>query len=400
MSLVSNGGPQRLSAAGQRAVALTVLGLMIPAATFSRNLLGQPGSLVLAGVLLVGYLLVLGRAAQTTSLPRNLIKVLLCATPVVGVYAVSTLIHPSPNALVNTAQLLLAIGFMAGLSLIRWDRISLRPLFWIFAALLVLHVLLWFALGTPRIFRGFMGHANALGLFTLVLSFVPMLTLRTSPRSSGIGFVAGAVCLSSVVLLVATGSRASWLAATWAIMSYVLWTLFSKNRVAFHLAFLLTVGAALSATWLYSLAPNYAWGRQLQELSVQYTGQNFFSGRQLFWGDLERAIMARPWFGYGAGSVAESFTGYTWSSHNLYLQTALQVGFVGLAALIFLLWVLWAQLWQGRRSKAVRLSSAYFLGILIHQVFEVSLTQNSLANGFLIWFILAVGLSHSWRLRP
>lgn len=387
----------RLSVARSRIIALTLLVIMIPAATFSRNIFGEPGSAVLVSVLLSGSFLILGRAAQNASLPRRLLIILLAAAPVIIIYAVSTLFNPSPIALSNTAQIILVVGFMTGLTLIRWEWVLLKPLFWIFSAILFLHVFWWFMAGTPLVFRGFMSHPNSLGLFALLLGFVPFLVFLLSPHLSAIKYVAALSALSSVVLLYATGSRATWLAAVFALVTFTLWPFFSRTRFRFHVTFLLVVIIAFAGTWLYLLAPNNAWGQELQKLSVQYTEQNFFSGRQLFWGDLERAISNRPWLGHGAGSVAETFTGYTWSSHNLYLQTALQVGLIGLSTLILLLWVIWGQLWRGRQSTVVRISGAYFLGVLIHEVFEVSLTQNNLANGLPIWLILALGLSYAWR---
>jgi len=96
-----------------------------------------------------------------------------------------------------------------------------------------------------------------------------------------------------------------------------------------------------------------------------------------------------------AGTEAQSVTGFSWSSHNLYLQTTLQVGFVGLAALFVLLWVVWRQLWHRRRTPFARVAGAFLVGTLVHQMFEVSLTQVNLANGFLVWLVLAIGSSRA-----
>lgn len=381
-----------------RFTGLTLLGLMIPAATFSRHVFGELGSLVLAFLLLCGALAVLARAALVHSLPRQVLRTLAASLPILAIYAVSTAIHYEATAVTNLAQLVLVLGFMAGLTFIKWDKSDLRPLFWIFAALLVMHVAWWLAAGAPRIFHGFMGHPNGLGLFAFLLAFVPVLIVKLSRRHSLIKHVALAAVVGSAVLLYATSSRANWLAAVVAAFAFILWrALIARRRWLFHLTFALALSASIGLTWLYMIAPNYAWGWQVHELTVEYTGKNLFSGRHLFWQDLASAIAQRPWFGYGAGAVAESFTGYAWSAHNLYMQTALQVGVVGLAALVALLWFIWSQLWRGRDTVFVQLAAAYFLGVLVHQTFEVSLTQNNLANGFLIWLILAVGLSHSLR---
>jgi len=376
-------------------IGLTMLGLMIPAATFSRQLLGEMGSAVLAVVLLSGALVILFRASLIHSLSRQMFTILIAALPVIAVYAISALLHPEFTALSNLAQLVLVVVFLLGFSLIKWDKTSLKPLFWIFSTLLISHTLWWFAAGMPHIFRGFMGNPNTLGLFALLLTFVPLLMLYLSRRNSVLKFVALLAGFSGMVLVYASTSRAIWLAAAVALVVFVVWPIIAKSRFLFHVSLLVVFAASIATTWLYIAAPNHSWGWQLQELSLRYTGKGFFSGRHRYWDDLAAAIEARPWFGYGAGTVAETFTGLDKSAHNLYLQTSLQVGMLGLGALLLLLWVVWGQLWPGRKSILVRLSAAFFLGILTHQIFEVSLTQTNLATGFLVWLILAIGLSQA-----
>lgn len=384
-----------------RLIGLTLLGFMIPIATLSRNLLGEPGSIVLSGILLSGSLIILARAALIQALPRQLLVTLGAASPILVIYGLSTMVHFELSAVTNLAQLALVLGFMAGLSFVKWERSSLSPLFWIFSVTLFVHVLWWLAAGSPDIFQGPMSHPNGLALFAFLLAYVPLMVWRASRHFGAMRLAALPAALCSAILLYASTSRASWLAAVVAISVFMLWRpVITRGRWWFHLTFLFVIVSTIVATSLYMVAPSYAWGWQLNELTIEITGKNLFSGRQLFWGDLTKAVIERPWLGHGAGAIAETFTGYSWSAHNLYLQTALQVGLVGLGALTLLLWVMWAQLWRGRRSFAVRLAAAYFLGILVHQVFEVSLTQNNLANGFLIWFIMAVALSHVRHTHP
>lgn len=386
-----------LSAPNQRWVAMALLGLMVPIATYSRELLGEPGSVALGALLLGGAMVLVGRASDRRSLPYPLLLVAAAALPLVCLYAVSTLLAPELQAVSNLAQLVLALGFMAGVSLLEWTPALFRPLFWLFGALLVVFVVWWIATGADRIFRAAMGHPNALGLFALLLSFVPVLfLLRSLPRSI-IWNLAAIFVACGLVVLYATTSRSSWLAAAAVVAVYVVWPLIARSRVLFHLAFLGTVVGSLVVTWFYLIAPQHEWGWRLQELTVDLTGKNLFSGRQLFWGELVEAIALQPFFGYGAGARAETFTSFSWSAHSLYLQVALQVGLVGLALLLLMLWVIWARLWPGRHTVVVRLAAGYFLGMLLHQSFEVSLIQNNLGNGFLFWFIIGVALSASRR---
>lgn len=391
------GRARPLSGANQRLVAMTLLGLLVPIATYSRELLGEPGSVALGALLFGGIVVLIARSSDRRSIPYSVLVIAATALPLVCVYAVSTLVDPDLQAVSNLSQLVLAIGFMSGVSLVRWSHAALRPLFWIFGSLLAIFVAWWLATGADRIFRAAMGHPNALGLFALLLTFVPVLFLLNSRRRRFTWALAGVFVACGVLILYASTSRSTWLAAAGAMVVYLMWPLVARSRLLFHLVFLATTAGALVVTWFYLIAPQHAWGWRLQELTVDLTGKNLFSGRQLFWGELVEAIELQPWFGYGAGARAETFTSLSWSAHSLYLQVTLQVGLVGLALLLLLLWVIWARLWPGRHSLVVRVAAGYFLGMIVHQSFEVSLIQNNLGNGFLFWFITGVAVAASRR---
>lgn len=378
----------------ERGVLMLILAFAIPVANMTRHLLGEPGSLMLAIVLAGGVVPVLARAVTVGSLPRRQSAIMLGATPVIALYVLSTVMNPDPRALSVTLQLALVVVFLYGLSLWHWRLEHLRPVFWVLALFIASHALWWVIAGAPPRFRGFMGHSNSLGQFVLTASYFPIVLFLLSRRRSVIRFVALLTIGASSLLLFATTSRAAWLGAAVALGVYVVWPLLARSFVSYMLFLPLTFSLAVGGTWLYLGLAQGEVGRTLQALSVEYTGKDFFSGRQRFWEDLFIAITDRPWFGHGAGAVAESFTGFEWSAHNLYLQTALQVGTVGLVALLVFLWVVWRLFWNRRYFLATRLAAALFVGMLFHQMFEVSITQNSLANGFLIWLILAVGISY------
>src|SRR5690606_29172460 len=136
---------QALSAPNQRWVAMVVLGLLVPIATYSRELLGEPGSVALGALLFGGIVALIARASDRRSLPYSLLLIAAAALPLMSLYAVSSLLDPNLQAVSNLAQLVLAVGFMAGVSLVRWSRAALRPLFWIFGSLLVVFVAWWLA---------------------------------------------------------------------------------------------------------------------------------------------------------------------------------------------------------------------------------------------------------------
>lgn len=377
--------------------AIAALGVVAPLVAVTRPYLGGVGVLALAIVMASGAAALLGYIVRQGTVPRTSAHLVLGALPLIVLYVASTAANPSTAGITNVVQLLLVVGFTAGLALVRWSRSSLAMLLWVPTLLVVAHVAWWLALGAPRAFAGVFGHPNALGLFALAYGHLAWLLARLSGWRSLRRFIAVSGGASILLLLVASGSRATWLAAATSVCVALLWPSLTRRRGVYHAAFGAIMLVAFAVTVLLLIAPSHAWGMRLQELSVALTGQNLFSGRHLFWDDLWTAIAARPWLGYGAGVTAESVTGYRWSSHNLYLQTALQTGAVGLAALVLFLWSVWAQFRRGRADIGVRIAASCFAGILVHQVFEISLTQNNLATGYLVWLVVAIGIARIQR---
>ncbi|GKV64674.1 hypothetical protein NCCP2331_08270 [Sporosarcina sp. NCCP-2331] len=117
------------------------------------------------------------------------------------------------------------------------------------------------------------------------------------------------------------------------------------------------------------------------------------SGREAIWVPLIEIINNHPFIGHGPGVTTEHVMSLDFSSHNLYLQVALQNGYIGLALLLLLFFIIWISFWKVRKDNTIKLVSSFFIAILIHQLFEVSFTQNQLTVGMLQWLIISVGFS-------
>ncbi|OMD21169.1 hypothetical protein BJP51_32180 [Paenibacillus odorifer] len=130
---------------------------------------------------------------------------------------------------------------------------------------------------------------------------------------------------------------------------------------------------------------------------LEHTGKNLYSGRQIIWADLITVVKQNLWIGHGAGTLPSEVSNVRASSHSFYLQIALQTGILGLSSVLLLLLSVWRIMWHGRYDNRVRLSAAFFIGILYHQSFEVMLTQNNMAIALFQWLILAIGASYSYR---
>jgi O-antigen ligase len=208
--------------------------------------------------------------------------------------------------------------------------------------------------------------------------------------------------ISTVVtaaLIVLTRSRGVLLAMLFWVSTYLIWPWLARCRARFGL-FLPGVCLTLAGlTYAYVWAFSSAQGMFANLVLNRFSGQNLLSGRQTVWPAILGAIAAHPWVGYGAGAQASDFSGQQLSAHNLYLQLALQVGLIGVALFVFGAWGLWRSFWPGRRDWPVRLCGSFLAGVLAHEAFEVSFTQNNVAIGMLLWLILAVGAGLAARYR-
>lgn len=200
-----------------------------------------------------------------------------------------------------------------------------------------------------------------------------------------------------VMLLIAlflSGSRGSMLSI---MIMIVVYYLFNKKLVKFNSynvtkLFLLFLFAIFNFTVIYPAIFNTDLGAKLNELSLEIFSQNFYSGRQLIWSMLLDIINQNFYIGHGLSAKPMFFMDTEFSSHNLYLQVLLQSGIIGLLLLLSTLFSILIALTKNK-NRISYVSVGLLLGMLVHESFEVSLTQNNLATGLIIWALLAIGVS-------
>lgn len=200
-----------------------------------------------------------------------------------------------------------------------------------------------------------------------------------------------------VMLLIAlflSGSRGSMLSI---MIMIVVYYLFNKKLVKFNSynvtkLFLLFLFAIFNFTVIYPAIFNTDLGAKLNELSLEIFSQNFYSGRQLIWSMLLDIINQNFYIGHGLSAKPMFFMDTEFSSHNLYLQVLLQSGIIGLLLLLSTLFSILIALTKNK-NRISYVSVGLLLGMLVHESFEVSLTQNNLATGLIIWALLAIGIS-------
>lgn len=132
--------------------------------------------------------------------------------------------------------------------------------------------------------------------------------------------------------------------------------------------------------------------RSLNQVFVDLTGRNATSGRQVIWPIILNATAQSPWFGIGSGATfSQLYPDKDWSAHSYFLQTYMQTGFVGVALLIALLFLVWKNL---PPVKQVDPLSCYalclFCVVIIHSALEVFLMQTNIAIGAGAWMALGM----------
>lgn len=365
--------------------------------------LGPVGEMAIGAILSVGVLLSTVYLAAKGSIPRFAGGLLVGVLYIDAVYVTSLVIHGDPAGLKTVAGTVGVLSLFVAVVLFRWTAAGLK----VFSAIIGIFVVasgmigaVEFSRGVERV-SGVFSNPNALAIFMLMAFYTFSLArLRSASAIERTGLVVGSVI--TLFLLVATGTRSAWLALLASGATYWIWPKLSRSRVRHH-AFILFFFLGLAATvGLVVAVPTLEVGQTLNRLTETYTGRQLSTGREIIWLDVLGEISERPVLGHGPQVTTRGFGDLALgSAHNLYLQIAVQVGAVGLAGLIALMWWIWAALGAVEAGRMARTTGAILIGVLVQQSFEVSLTQNNLTLGLLAWLIIGLGVSMSLNeVRP
>ena len=325
--------------------------------------------------------------------PRALTKFLIVGGLFVTFVGVDFLFHPEARGLEVTLQLPFVLTFFMLILLLRWDYPTLQMLAIMTGALIPGYFLLWLATGHHVADTEGLIHSNVVGAYCYHAAIIQIFAMHTARTKGQKMYYIGLVLLALVVLL-ATHTRTLWISTVVVAGTYALWPHLTKSKARFFLYLFAIMLMIFSAVYLYVHIREIPGYQTLNTFVAQHTGKQLLSGRDRFWGILVRRIMDRPLTGWGPGALPTDFIfNDTLSSHNLYLQVSLQVGLTGLAFLAALIWSLWSVAWSFRDSWYARMLAAFIIGLMFHESFEVTLTQNDMAVGLLQWLVMGVGVS-------
>lgn len=195
-------------------------------------------------------------------------------------------------------------------------------------------------------------------------------------------------------LIYISGARAVFAVFALALVTYLLWHKITKRRLTYIAYFTAVIIALVLAVFIYSNLRDWEHYYTVNNYVYQYTGQNILTGRDVIWSTLIEEIKLSPILGRGTGILPRDITPIHQSSHNSYVQIALQNGLLGLSLFVSILYTVWKTYYPTKDLYTTRLSASFFIGILAYSSFEVILTQNKMETALMFWLIFSIGLSN------
>src|ERR1700686_3699195 len=185
---------------------------------------------------------------------------------------------------------------------------------------------------------------NPNGLGFVVIMTLPMLHFLVKPDTTVRRIVWAAIACAMCYALVLSASRSGFLALVFLCL-FVIWR--SKHRAAWLTVAVL--GATLAVAQMtdlqreryVSIVSHHAKGAQTAEDRINGVIADF------------RVSLRRPFFGHGLGTSREAnanFQGHDdQPSHNLYTETAEELGYIGLVLLLALIWSFLRACWTAQQ---------------------------------------------------
>ncbi|WP_084244402.1 O-antigen ligase family protein [Planomicrobium okeanokoites] len=226
--------------------------------------------------------------------------------------------------------------------------------------------------------------ANSNGIIAFLLLFFCLINLNEK------NIFLKSLNIYTTILLVITLFTATSRAAMMAflIVVFVFFTIKYVHKFTFYIvACLILLSPAVTGIYIY--LKHTTVGQSLNDLSLQVTSKNFFSGRDTIWSDAVNKVFENGafWTGLGINMEFQQYGGYL---HNLYVQVFYQSGFIGLILVGLLLLSIAIAVGKAKVVDTdFRILSGYLTAILFLQVFEGHLIYRFEIISVLMWIIIA-----------
>ena len=285
---------------------------------------------------------------------------------------------------IESGQLILIALALSVAPLLRFTALGIRVCA-IFCFCLILVGIADFEIGVNFLFE----NPNSYGIAAFCWGAI-LLKTQVSERDRVPVLRVGVCVLISAALIVLSESRASMAALAIAVMWIVTSSVLRSSVL--RLFFMLIV-LVLPLIVVILVARGEL--MDVQGVLPLVGEKSPFSGRDVIWIAIIGEISAHNYIGFGLGSLPGGLLEGHYeglSAHNGFLQLLYQFGAAGL--LVFL--VACAAVMRALVRRSDRgVSAAIFAGALVHELFEVVLTQNHFGSGLLIWVIVATQMTIS-----
>ncbi|WP_204180239.1 MULTISPECIES: O-antigen ligase family protein [unclassified Staphylococcus] len=321
-------------------------------------------------------------SSQIVILSQIFLILLICVTSVLNnTYEMADLI--------NSTQIILCLNLLLYLSCVGIDIKRVMNINIVVIAFILFHLFVWIGSGLPNLFASIYNNSNLIGPYMFYTSFFLIVGLKYSRYK----IFYALMVFFSLLLIFASDTRSIFLSVFVVLVMFLLWPLITKTKIIAFLFFIIITVFILMFIFVYPLLPTFQFFMPLEQWMVTHTGKSLMSGRNDLWVPLVEMINLKPLVGYSPGTLASEIIGTNQSPHNLYLNILMQTGYLSLLGFFIIFATIWMTLVKVKDNFIVRLTACYFIAILVHQSFEITLLQNQLSIGLLQWFILGLGLS-------
>ena len=283
-------------------------------------------------------------------------------------------------------QLLMCFFTFLTTANLRFSDMMLKKLHYIIYFIIIFNVAMFITSGQNiGQIKLIYSHPNFLGAYLFVLTPLLLFYYNRNNRAIIISIV-----IFILYFIYATGARSSLLALCIMLLLVVIPTISLKKYISYTIM-------ALTAlfTYIYLYIAHTELGRALNVVSQQYFHKNLFSGRQIIWNNILDLICQKPIFGYGISENSFSVLNMGLSAHNWYLQITFQTGIFGLSIILLIIMYIYHEYIYRNMIFQYSVLAAFVPAFLFQELFEVMLTQNHLAIGLIVWFILGMGCNRS-----
>lgn len=263
--------------------------------------------------------------------------------------------------------------------------------FTIFVNVVLIIAKFYYGVGTGNVLGGI--HSNYMGLFS---AFSIALVLIYSKAGCKGGRYLGRVSIAiAVIALISSFSRGAAVALLGGGVVYFVFGWVVKKRQVGNVLLVGLVATLISVSSGFDSWVETESAKSISAVVEDYTGKKLDTGRAKFWASAMSDISGSPVHGIGVNArrswERELSDGrvITLSVHNYFLAVMLEAGAAGLFVIIILLLGL-INVFAHGGPLSFRLAFAIFVGILLHQTTQVSLTTGTFTAGFLMWFLLGV----------